>query len=326
MAYTPLKAINGKSGNGCDKELQVRPMSYRFEQESTLCENISQIAAEQVDLARNQLLNPPDNDVHEGIHEARKCFKRLRGLVRMARPALGEESYQRENTRFRDTARSLSTARDAQALIESFDLLEEAFGRQVNFSRMLPLRLKLSERRERVVDSREGLQENVDDVVATLDNAATALEHWPLENASTKELASGLHKVYRRARKGWKRVLNEHDPERLHDWRKRAKYLRYHFQLLKGVDRHWAGRWHRGFKRLSDILGDHHDLEVLRKELDQTETNVISAVAESEFRVLLRQHQDALYHEALQLGEVLLKNKPKEMRKHVSRRLGQIKE
>lgn len=300
-------------------------MSYRFEIDCTLSENIRQIAAEQIAVARIQLVEPPGNDVHEGIHEARKCFKRLRGLVRMARPALGKECYHRENVRFRDAGRSLSTARDAQALIESYDMLEGVFGRRVDFSRMSPLRIGLSEKLERVAGYRQDLQQDIDDVVAMLDDAAAAAGAWPLENVKSEELARGLQKVYRRARKGWKGALHEHDPDRLHDWRKRAKYLRYHFQLLKGVDKHWASHWHKGFKRLSDLLGDHHDLEVLREDLDQMKTDVISAVAESEFRVLLRQHQDALYLEAMNLGEDLLKSKPKGMRKHVNRRLGQIK-
>lgn len=301
-------------------------MSYRFEQESTLSENIRRVAAEQVALAREQLVNPPGDDVHEGIHEARKSFKRLRGLVRMARPVLVGENYRRENARFRDAGRALSTARDAQALIESFDMLEQAYGRRVKFARMSPIRLMMENRREKLVHSQLDLKKNIDDVVAELDQSTAAIEHWPLDGVTAKQLASGLQRVYRRARKGWKRALDEHDPEKLHDWRKRAKYLRYHFQLLKGVDRQWADGWHKGFKRLGDLLGDHHDLEVLREELDQIGVLAINPVAESEFRVLLRQHQDAIYQEALRLGNELLKRKPKRMRKHVSRRLGRITE
>jgi CHAD domain-containing protein len=299
-------------------------MSYQFRQGSSLHNNIRHIAAEQVAFARKCLINPPEGDVHAGIHEARKCFKRLRGLVRMARPALGKKTYQYENTRFRDAGRSLSTVRDAQALIESFDLLQEAYGRQVEFARMSPLRLKISERRARVVHSDLDLQQSVNEVAAKLEHSIASIDNWPLAKVSADELAHGLQRVFRRARKGWKRSQRQHDPDTLHDWRKHTKYLRYHFQLLKGVDKPWAGSWHKGFKQLSDILGEHHDLDVLRSTLDQMEDTVISPVAESEFRVLLRQQQDALYREALKQGKVLLQCKPKQMRLRVSKRLALV--
>jgi CHAD domain-containing protein len=107
----------------------------------------------------------------------------------------------------------------------------------------------------------------------------------------------------------------------LHDWRKRAKYLRYHFQLLKGVDKKWASHWHKGFKKLSELLGDHHDLEVLRQYLDSVDAGIMSPAAECEFRTLLRERQDTLYHQALQLGETLLHKKPKKVARRVKRRL-----
>jgi CHAD domain-containing protein len=133
-----------------------------------------------------------------------------------------------------------------------------------------------------------------------------------------------MKKVYRRARKGWKRARSQHDPVILHDWRKRAKYLRYHFQLLKGVDNKWADNWHRGFKQLSNLLGEHHDLEVLRQYLDSLDAGVMSPAAECEFRMLLHERQDALYHQALQLGETLLHKKPKKIARRVNGRLQQI--
>jgi CHAD domain-containing protein len=133
-----------------------------------------------------------------------------------------------------------------------------------------------------------------------------------------------MQRVYRRARKGWKRAQQSHDPDLLHDWRKRNKYLRYHFQLLKGIDNDWASGCHKGFKELSNLLGDHHDLEVLRGMLDEMDQNMLEPVAESEFRILLREKQDALYREALQWGDTLLKRKPKKLRKRVSKLLGLV--
>ena len=296
-------------------------MSFQLEPGVELPHNIRRIAAEQVARARKCLAHPPNGDVHEGIHEARKCFKRLRGVVRMARPALGKDVYRKENARFRDAGRALSTVRDTQALVESFDLLEQAYGRRVAFERMRPLRHALAERREAVEDDAADLEARVSDVAAMLEGSAAAIDRWPLADADAGDLARGMQRVYRRARKGWEQARTAHDPDRLHDWRKRAKYLRYQFQLLKGVDESWARDCHKGFRKLSDLLGDHHDLEVLRGVLDDMDAAVIAPVAESEFRVLLREQQDAFYRDALQLGDALLGRKPRKMRRRVQRRL-----
>jgi CHAD domain-containing protein len=200
-------------------------------------------------------------------------------------------------------------------------MLEQDYGLRVNFARMSPLRQKLSEQREHVAQDQSDLQTRIEDIVVALDDSTADIANWQLENATAGDLARGMQRVYRRARKGWKRAQQTHDPDLLHDWRKRNKYLRYHFQLLKGLDKDWASSCHKGFKELSNLLGDHHDLEVLRGVLDEMDQNVLDPVAESEFRILLREKQDALYREALQWGDALLKRKPKQMRKRVSKLL-----
>jgi len=296
-------------------------MTFCFKSNYGISGNIRQIAVQQVILARKHLTNPPDDDIHVGNHEARKCFKRLRGLLRMARPALGKKQYRQENICFRDAARSLSTVRDAQALVETFDLLEETYGLRVNFDRMRSLRVMLSERRERLSDDRSNLDERVKDVVEILDGSISSIDDWPLKDASSDDLAQGVQRVYRRACKGWKNAQKKQKPTELHDWRKRVKYLRYQFQLLKGLDKAWARYWHKAFKNLSDLLGDYHDLVVLREKLDEMDETRLAPVAECEFRTLLREKQDSLYQNALECGAFLLKKKPKKIRKKIQKRL-----
>jgi hypothetical protein len=79
-------------------------MKFSFKPNYQIADNIRQIAALQLLLARKHLTYPPGGDMHEGNHETRKCFKRLRGLLRMARPALAEREFQ---TLLRDRQDSL---------------------------------------------------------------------------------------------------------------------------------------------------------------------------------------------------------------------------
>jgi CHAD domain-containing protein len=296
-------------------------MKFSFKPNCRVSDNIRQIAAQQVLLARKHLTDPPGGDIHEGNHEARKCFKRLRGLLRLARPALGKQLYRKENICFRDAARLLSSARDAQALVETFDQLEKTYGLRVNFERMRSLRIALAERRERLLRGASDLDERIKEVVNTLDESISSIDHWPLTGAGSERLARGVQRVYRRACKGWKRALKKQNPTELHDWRKRIKYLRYQFQLLKGVDKAWAGHRHKGFKKLSDLLGNYHDLVVLRERLDEMDSTGLDPVAECEFRTLLRDWQDSLYRDALESAASLLKKRPKKIRIMIQKRL-----
>ncbi|MGD2096871.1 MAG: CHAD domain-containing protein [Desulfobacterales bacterium] len=294
---------------------------FIFKSKCRIPDNIRQIAVQQVLMARNYLTDPPGDDIHAGNHEARKCFKRLRGLLRMARPALGKKLYRRQNICFRDAARLLSAARDAQALVETLDMLEDTYGLQVNFDRMHSLRTILSEQRERLSREQSNLDEHINDVVDTLEESISSIDDWPLADAGSEDLARGVQRVYRRACKGWKLALKKQNPTEMHDWRKRVKYLRYQFQLLKGVDKDWASYWHKGYKKLSNLLGDHHDLVVLREKLDDMDKTGLDPVAECEFRSLLRDMQDSLYQDAVESGAALLKKKPKKFRKKIQKRL-----
>jgi len=53
-------------------------------------------------------------------------------------------------------------------------------------------------------------------------------------------------------------------PECLHEWRKQSKYLLYQMQLLDPLAPERIGKIAKRAHRLSDRLGDDHDLTVLR--------------------------------------------------------------
>ena len=62
------------------------------------------------------------------MHETRKALKRLRALLRLVRPAMGEAAFKQENAQLRDIGLSLSGARDRHVLLETVNKLEGAAG------------------------------------------------------------------------------------------------------------------------------------------------------------------------------------------------------
>lgn len=84
---------------------------------------------------------------------------------------------------------------------------------------------------------------------------------------SFRALRGGLKRTYRRGRTGRKRAFAAPTTERLHEWRKRVKYHWYHVRLLQNVWPEPMKVRRRELKVLADLLGDDHDLAVLRQLL-----------------------------------------------------------
>src|SRR5262249_36409668 len=84
----------------------------------------------QMDEALEYLTEPHRGSQDEAVHEARKCFKKIRAVLRLVKPAIARKDYRRENVCFRDAGRPLTEVRDAKILVETLDKLAEHFKEQ----------------------------------------------------------------------------------------------------------------------------------------------------------------------------------------------------
>src|ERR1700733_10637342 len=71
----------------------------------------------------------------------------------------------------------------------------------------------------------------------------------------------------RRGRQAFTRARGTREMEDLHAWRKRVKDLWYHERLLASTCGPTVRGHAKDLDRLSELLGDDHDLAVLRQEL-----------------------------------------------------------
>src|SRR5262249_47698860 len=85
-------------------------MAFRFKIDEPIEKGFRRVGAEQIEKARRQL--SANADPAAEVHEARKCMKRARALLRLGRNGLGETVYRAENAQLRSIAQSLSGARD----------------------------------------------------------------------------------------------------------------------------------------------------------------------------------------------------------------------
>src|ERR1041384_5148276 len=96
-------------------------MCFTLDPGEPIPEAVEKPAAKQLTKIWDALSGQSGVDPDEATHDARKRTKKLRALLRLVRPELGDDVYRRENRALRDASRRLSGVRDAWVLVEALD-------------------------------------------------------------------------------------------------------------------------------------------------------------------------------------------------------------
>ena len=238
-------------------------MGFVFRAGERIDSALRRVVREQIRGAVRDLTDPPGGDRHEGVHEARKRFKMVRSVLRLARPTIGELTFALENAWYRDTGRTLSSVRDAVAMMESLDALRRRFSREMAPALADGIRRGLEERLREAAHDDEGMRRNAAKVADALRGAALRVKDWTLEDRGFGTIGPGLERVYRQGRDRMRAALEDPTDERLHEWRKRVKDHWYHVRLLRNLWPRVLDAYRHEMKSLSEALGDDHDLSLL---------------------------------------------------------------
>jgi CHAD domain-containing protein len=283
-------------------------MGYRLDLGLGVPAALRAAAVEQLQDAIALLRDEHGQDPTAAIHGARKDLKKTRSLLRLARPALGKKEYRRQSHHLRDVARSISAARDADVMVETVDALSERYAGQLPKESFTALRERLA----RDAGRRQSDGDAVAGALAELEQAAARIAELPVEDADADALRRGAVRAYARGREALAQAREEPSVAHMHDWRKRVKDLWYHQRLLAdcwpGVLEAQAEEAHR----LSDLLGDDHDLAVLIDTLDASSGPASDVpVDEDPVVELARRRREELQRQALALGRLVYAEKPR---------------
>jgi CHAD domain-containing protein len=269
---------------------------YRLTRKESLSRGIARVARGRIDHAIDELRGTTDSTAEEAVHEARKDLKKLRALLGLARGELGESSFARENTWFRDAGRELAAARDSDVMLDTLKALD------IPAELGWDLRKAIEAHRARNGDG--GRRAAVAGAVAMLREARGRVDDWPLERDSFGALRDGLERTYRRGRRDFKAVRANPTVEALHEWRKRVKELWYHHNLLRSLWPPVLGAVGDEAHELAERLGDDHDLAVLAAWIRE------HTDADLEFFEAVDRRRAQLQAEAITLGARLYADKP----------------
>jgi CHAD domain-containing protein len=271
-------------------------MPYHLSKDETIPDGLRRIVREEVDFALEHLRAKDD----EGIHEARKVVKKLRGIVRLL-------LFDDENIALRDIGRSLSAFRDAAALVETVDALVETAAALGDAA--ASVRAELVKRRD-AVEHKGSQATAVRQAMAALRALKRRAVLWKVNGEGFSVIEPGLRKTYRDGRKALARAKKHPNPVNFHELRKRVKDHWYHVRLLEGL---WTDPLEEREARLKDMqewLGDDHNLVVLYG-LMAAEPGAFPDHGEVD--ALIGKRQRELREDALAAGEILYEKKPREL-------------
>jgi CHAD domain-containing protein len=283
-------------------------MSYRLQERELLHHGIKRIASEEIEDALTYLDNPGDG-LDDAVHESRKCFKKLRGLLRLVRLEIGEAVFKRENRSFRDAGRLLSDLRDSRVMIQTLSDVAEAKQETIDDKVFKALKTELEEKydatRQRVVQEEQGLVEASLMVRA----AQKRVADWPIGDDSYAAIAGGLRKIYKRGCNRMEDAGHQPTVEAFHEWRKRVKYLWYSMRVLQPIWPELMTTLADEIHELSDFLGEAHDLAELQNMLKEHDATVADPHRFALLSLLECQRSD-LQGQALQQGRLIYPEAP----------------
>ena len=240
-------------------------MSFYLNADEGLLAGIRRIAHSELDKSIREI---DDRELarHETVHQVRKRCKKLRGLVRLVRPAM-EKVYKAENKALRDAARNLSDIRDATSIISTYDNVMHLFSDQANQKSFASIRRELTARLSAIKDTL--LDERLLVMRQQLVGVKTRVNDWSFDDQTFEPARAGLTKTRLQAVKALREAKKNPTTIRLHDLRKRVKYHWYHLQILQGL-------WPAAIDsliiesgQLGDELGDDHDLAIFSETVLQ---------------------------------------------------------
>ncbi len=282
-------------------------MPYRLRKKESVTAAIRRMVREEIDKAIDELKGVPAGRP-QGLHEARKRIKKLRSLIRLVRARLDQTGRQ-AIALLTEATRPLSGLRDAQAMVEAFDALAAGEMSKDETQAFAPVREQLVRRR----DATHGDEAQGGTLIAMpiehLREVRAMSQLWTLRPNGFGAYARGLRKCYTTAADAMRLAMTRPDDEHFHEWRKHVKHHWHHVRLLRGL---WpklmiATAFELG--ALSDLLGDDHDLAVMRELM--LRQPAVAGIDRDELLQMIDDRRHKLRRSARTLGQRLFAEKPK---------------
>jgi CHAD domain-containing protein len=236
---------------------------------------VRRILDERLADAEARLRLPGAGGLDKAVHESRKRIKEARALLRLLRKTLvtpeNEPIRPWANEVLATAARPLGPAREAAVAMETLTSLK------LNDAEFLENEL-ISRHATVLAGETPDLATDAATKVAIVRSRA---QHWLLTSPDFRSIRPGLVRTYTRGLDAMERALaSRGDIEAWHDWRKRAKDLRYSLEFLQ-LSSPLVAAMVPLAKELTTLLGRDHDLAELVDGLEAVDSPGKAALSDA---------------------------------------------
>lgn len=281
-------------------------MAFRIRPCEPFTKECRRVAESQLNRAINLLQDQPDGQ-HKAVHDVRKRFKRVRALYRLIEPDAKAFRGQ-ENARIRDIAKTLSTARDATALIETTEYLVGDATSAEEIAALTFASNALIARRDSIVAAETDLEDKIATAIGQCDAAIDALQTLDLGHGISRT-AKCLQKAWRKQRKAAASALAachaEPEADVFHDLRKSGQIYWMHLSLLRDLWPSAMRAKHDDARLLVELLGHEHDLSVLTQLINEEPELFGNGDTMARLLGAVISKQQMLRHEALDMADTV---------------------
>lgn len=198
------------------------------------------------------------------IHRARKRVKKVRAALRLLQAADFPRASHADHTLLHDACAELAAIRSADANLNALTRLCKQTGSD---HLRFPRAFAALEKEKRAVFRTSTAPMHR---ASTLIKAALArIESWEDGALPWSDVMRGLEKIHRKARRDFRRALENPTAENLHEWRKRSKDLFFTLKLIEEDLPKSARATMKQLKKTGELLGRDHDLSLLMAALDK---------------------------------------------------------
>ena len=287
-------------------------MAFRLKPDETPAKGVRRIVKDQIDNALDSLNGLRGEGPEEAVHDARRRFKKVRAVIRLARYGLGRKLSSKEDARFRDLGRPLSEVRDAVVLVETFDELIGRFGVPGNPEAVEALRAALSDRKREICRRVLHDEKALAAATAGILEARRGVKRWEIGGDDRHVLEAGLRRIYRQGYRAARAASGDPTDENLHECRKRVKDLCYALDILRSIRPDLTREPGEKAHELAEALGKDHDLAVLRQVLSESDVVNRAGTDIGAISPLIDRRRSELQRAATSLMREVYGEKPKE--------------
>ncbi len=234
-----------------------------------LGEGLRRLVREQIDAASDQLRGQAGSDPAEAVHEARKSFKAYA-------PRSGWRAISCSQTSMSVRSPTSETPADDSPARVTVRFCSRRWTASASAMRRTCPASGFSATREMLVAelraAEGGHGQNAEAAQAVLKDVCLArrrLPEWRFQHDDIEALASGFERIYRNGRRAVRAAEADQSDEHFHEVRKRTKELWHSAEILSPVAPEQMAKLILLAHRLSDLVGDDHDLAVLAEHIRQ---------------------------------------------------------